>query len=148
MEVILKQDINNLGQKDDIVNVKDGYASNFLIPKGYAINATPSARKIHAETMRQRAHKEAKIREEAIEVSKKLEGIFLEIGAKTSTKGKIFGSVNTIQIAEALAEKGFEIDRKNILIKEELIKEVGKYTATIKLHKDVKVEISFEIKAE
>ncbi len=148
MEIILKQDINNLGQKDDIVNVKDGYATNFLIPKGLAINATPSARKIHAETMRQRAHKEAKIREEAIETSKKLEGIFLEIGAKASTKGKIFGSVNTIQISEALAEKGFEIDRKNIFIKEDLIKEVGKYTATIKLHKEVKVEISFEIKAE
>jgi large subunit ribosomal protein L9 len=148
MEVILKQDITNIGQKDDIVNVKDGYASNFLIPKGYAINATSSARKIHSETMRQRAHKEAKIREEAIEISKKLEGVFLEIGAKTSTKGKIFGSVNTIQISEALAEKGFDIDRKNIFIKEDLIKEVGKYTATIKLHKEVKVEISFEIKAE
>jgi len=148
MEIILLQDVNKLGQKDDIVNVKDGYASNFLIPKGFAINATPSARKVHAETMRQRAHKEAKIREEAIEVSKKLEGVFLEIGAKTSTKGKIFGSVNTIQISEALSEKGFDIDRKNILIKEDLIKEVGKYTATIKLHKEVKVEISFEIKAE
>jgi large subunit ribosomal protein L9 len=148
MEIILKQDINNIGQKDDIVNVKDGYATNFLIPKGLAINATPSARKIHAETMRQRAHKEAKIREEAIETAKKLEGIFLEIGAKASTKGKIFGSVNTIQISEALAAKGFDIDRKNILIKEDLIKEVGKYTATIKLHKEVKVEISFEIKAE
>jgi large subunit ribosomal protein L9 len=148
MEIILKQDINNLGQKDDIVSVKDGYASNFLIPKGFAINATPSARKIHSETMRQRAHKEAKIREEAMELAGKLDGIFLEIGAKASTKGKIFGSVNTIQISEALAEKGFKIDRKSILIKQDLIKEVGKYTATIKLHRDVKVEISFEIKAE
>jgi len=148
MEIILKQDINNIGHKDDIVNVKDGYAINFLIPKGLAINATPSARKMHAETMRQRAHKEAKIREEAIETAKKLEGTFLEIGAKASTKGKIFGSVNTIQISEALAAKGFDIDRKNIIIKEDLIKEVGKYTATIKLHKEVKVEISFEIKAE
>ena len=148
MEVILKQDINNLGHKDDIVTVKNGYASNFLIPKGYAINATPSARKMHSETMRQRAHKEAKIRDEAVLIAQKLEGISLEIGAKTSTKGKIFGSVNTIQIAEALAEKGFDIDRKNILIKEDLIKEVGKYTATVKLHKEVKVEIPFEIKSE
>ena len=148
MEVILKQDINNLGHKNDIVHVKDGYAINYLIPKGLAINATPSARKVHDETMRQRAHKEAKIREEAIETAKKLEGIFLEIGAKASTKGKIFGSVNTIQISEALAAKGFDIDRKNIIIKEDLIKEIGKYTATIKLHKEVKVEIAFEIKAE
>ena len=148
MQIILKQDINNLGQKDDCVNVKNGYATNYLIPKGYAINATPSALKMHAETMRQRAHKEAKIREEATVLAQKLEGVSLEIGAKTSTKGKIFGSVNTIQIAEALSEKGFDIDRKNILIKEDLIKEVGKYTATIKLHKDVKVEIPFEIKAE
>ncbi len=148
MEVILKQDVTNLGSKDDIVNVKNGYATNFLIPKGYAINATPSARKIHAEIMRQRAHKEAKIREEAIQIAEKLEGISLEIGAKASTKGKIFGSVNTIQLSEALSEKGFDIDRKNILIKQELIKEVGKYTATIKLHREVKVEISFEIKAE
>ena len=148
MQIILKQDINNLGQKDDCVNVKNGYATNYLIPKGYAINATPSALKMHAETMRQRAHKEAKIREEATVLAQKLEGVSLEIGAKTSTKGKIFGSVNTIQLSEALSEKGFDIDRKNILIKEDLIKEVGKYTATIKLHKDVKVEIPFEIKAE
>lgn len=148
MQIILKQDINNIGQKDDIVNVKNGYATNFLIPQGFAVNATPSALKMHAETMRQRAHKEAKIREEALVIAKKLEGVSLEIGAKTSTKGKIFGSVNTIQIAEALSEKGFDIDRKNILIKEELIKEIGKYTATIKLHKEVKVEIPFEIKAE
>jgi large subunit ribosomal protein L9 len=148
MEVILKQDISNLGHKDDIVHVKDGYAMNFLIPKGLAINATPSARKIHAETMRQRAHKEAKLREEAMEMAKLLENVSLEIGAKASTKGKIFGSVNTIQISEALAEKGYKIDRKNILIKEDLIKEIGKYTATLKLHRDVKVDIAFEIKAE
>ena len=148
MQVILKQDINNLGQKDDIVNVKNGYATNYLIPKGYAINATPSAMKMHDETMRQRAHKEEKLREEAHVFAKQLEGISLIIGAKTSTKGKIFGSVNTIQIAEALSEKGIQIDRKNISIKEDLIKEVGKYTATIKLHREVKVEVPFEIIAE
>ena len=148
MDVILKQDINSLGHKDDIVTVKDGYAINFLIPKGFAVSATPSARKMHAETMRQRAHKEAKLREEAMEIAHQLENISLEIGAKASTKGKIFGSVNTIQISEALAEKGFKIDRKNILIKQELIKEIGKYTATIKLHRDVRVDIAFEIKAE
>jgi large subunit ribosomal protein L9 len=148
MEIILKQDVTNIGHKDDIIIVKNGYARNYLIPQGLAITATPSAKKMHAETMRQRAHKEAKLREEAQVFATKLEGISLEIGAKTSTKGKIFGSVNTIQIAEALAEKGFDVDRKNISIKEDLIKEVGKYTATVKLHRDVKVEIPFEIKAE
>ncbi len=148
MEIILKQDIPNLGQKDDIISVKSGYARNYLIPKGMALSATSSARKNHTEILRQRAHKEEKLREEAQKAAKKLGEVSLVIGAKTSTKGKIFGSVNTIQIAEALTEKGFDIDRKNIHIKEELIKEVGNYTATVKLHRDVSVEIPFEIKAE
>jgi len=148
MEIILKQDVPTLGQKDDIISVKDGYARNFLIPKGMAISATASARKNHEEILRQRAHKEEKLREGAQEIAAKLEKVSLVIGAKTSTKGKIFGSVNTIQIAEALNEKGFDIDRKNISIKEELIKEVGNYTAKVKLHRDVHVEIPFEIKAE
>lgn len=148
MEIILKQDVANVGHKDDIIKVKDGFARNYLIPKGYAVTATASARKMHAETLRQRAHKEEKLREEAQVYAKQLEGVSLVIGAKTSTKGKIFGSVNTIQIAEALAEKGFQIDRKNITIKEDLIKEVGNYTATVRLHRDVRVEIPFEIKAE
>lgn len=148
MEIILKEDIPTLGHKDDIISVKDGYARNFLIPKGMAVNATRSAKKMHAEILSQRAHKEAKLVEEAQKAAKKLEGLSLTIGAKTSTKGKIFGSVNTIQISEALNEKGFEIDRKNISIKEELIKEVGSYTAKVKLHKEVYVEIPFEIVAE
>ncbi|MCF8392032.1 MAG: 50S ribosomal protein L9 [Bacteroidales bacterium] len=148
MEIILKEDILSLGHKDDIVNVKNGYARNYLIPKGLAINATSSAKKMHEETLRQRAHKEAKLVAEAQKSAKKLEGISLTIGAKTSTKGKIFGSVNTIQISEALSAKGFEIDRKNISIKEELIKEIGSYTAKVKLHKEVYVDIPFEIVAE
>lgn len=148
MEIILREDIPTLGHKDDIITVKDGYARNYLIPKGLAINATASARKMHEEILRQRAHKEAKLVEEAKAIAKKLDGLSLTIGAKTSTKGKIFGSVNTIQISEALAEKGFEIDRKNISIKEELIKEVGSYTAKVKLHKEVYVDIPFEIVAE
>jgi len=148
MQVILKQDIQNLGHKDDIVTVKDGYARNYLIPKGLATNATPSVKKMHAEQLSQRAHKEEKIKQEAIEISNKMSSISLTLGAKTSTKGKIFGSVNTIQIAEALKQHGFDIDRKNITIKEEMIKEVGSYTATVKLHKDVYVEIPFEIIAE
>ena len=148
MEIILKEDIANLGHKDDIVTVKDGYARNYLIPKGMAINATSSAKKMHEEILRQRAHKEEKLRNEAQKMAKKLEGVTLTIGAKTSTKGKIFGSVNTIQISEALKEKGFDIDRKNITIKEELIKEIGSYTAKVKLHKEVYVDIPFEIVAE
>lgn len=148
MEIILREDILSLGHKDDIITVKNGYARNYLIPNGLAINATASARKMHEETLRQRAHKEAKLVEVAKKSAEKLKGVSLTIGAKTSTKGKIFGSVNTIQIAEALDTKGFEIERKNISIKEELIKEIGSYTAKIKLHKEVYVEVPFEIVAE
>ncbi|HEX2969207.1 MAG TPA: 50S ribosomal protein L9 [Bacteroidales bacterium] len=148
MEIILLQDVNKLGQKDDLVTVKNGYGRNFLIPRGYAVAATTSAKKMHAENLRQKAHKEEKIKALAQEMSGKLEGVKLSIGAKTSTSGKIFGSVNTIQISEALKEKGFDIDRKNITLPEDQIKEVGTYKATIKLHRDVKVEIEFEIKGE
>jgi len=148
MDIILKQDIPSLGHKDDIITVKDGYARNYLIPKGMAVNATASVRKQHEETMKQRAHKEEKIRIEAEKSADKMKNLKLTIGAKTSTKGKIFGSVNTIQIAEALKDEGFEIDRKDITIKEEIIKEIGNYTATLKLHREVKVEIPFEIVAE
>jgi len=148
MNVILKQDIPNLGHKDDIITVKDGYARNYLIPKGYAINATAQNRKVHEESLRQRAHKEAQLKEAAVELAEKLKKVSLSIGAKTSTKGKIFGSVNTIQIAEALTEKGFEVERKNISIKDDLIKEVGSYSATVKLHREVHVDIPFEIVSE
>ena len=148
MEIILREDIPNLGHKDDIITVKNGYARNYLIPKGIAVNATAAAKKMHKEIMRQRAHKEEKLRSEAHELAEKLQDIKITLGAKTSTKGKIFGSVNTIQIAEALAEKGFEIDRKNITIKEDLIKEIGTYKAKIKLYKDVGTDIEFEIVAE
>ncbi len=148
MEVILLQDVPKLGHKDDIVKVKDGYGRNYLIPKGLALIATPSAKKVHAENVKQRAHKEEKIRLEAIGIAEKLKGIRLTIGAKTSSTGKIFGSVNPIQIAEALKEKGFDIDRKNIILPEDQIKEVGTYKAVIKLHKEVKAEIEFEVVSE
>ena len=148
MEIILLQEVANLGEKNDIVTVKTGYARNYLIPKGLAVNATASAKRIHAENLKQRAHKEAKLIKEAEEVAAKLKEIKITIGAKTSSKGKIFGSVNTIQIAESLKENGFEIDRKRITIQEDLIKEVGKYHANIKLHKEVIVTIEFEIVAE
>jgi large subunit ribosomal protein L9 len=148
MKIILKQDISNLGYKDDIITVKDGYALNYLIPKGFAINATASAQKVHDEILKQRAHKEEKVKKEAQAIAEKLKDVSITIGAKTSSKGKIFGSVNTIQLSEALKEKGFDIDRKHISIKEELIKEIGKYTAKVRLHKEVQIEVPFEIIAE
>ena len=148
MEIILKEDVDKLGHKDDLVNVKDGYARNYLIPNNLAVIATTSAKKMHEEIKRQRAHKEEKIKNQALEVAKKLENKTLTIGAKTSTTGKIFGSVNTIQIAEKLQAEGFEIDRKNINITDDQIKEVGKYKATIKLHKEVVVEIELEVVSE
>ena len=148
MDVILKEDVTNLGHKNDIVNVKPGYGRNYLIPNGLAILATESARKVHAENMRQRAHKEEKIHNEAIAMAAKLEGKKIIVGAKTSSTGKIFGSVNNIQIAEALEKEGFAIDRKNITIKEDQVKEVGTYSASIKLHREVKVDIEFEVVPE
>jgi len=148
MEVILKTDVAKLGHKDDIITVKPGYARNYLIPNGIAAVATESARKVLAENLKQRAHKLAKIKQDAEELAAKMEGLKLTIGAKASSTGKIFGSVNTIQIAEALKAQGFDIDRKIILIKDEAIKDLGQYTATIKLHREVKVEIAFDVVAE
>lgn len=148
MEIILLQDIPKLGNKDEIVKVKNGYGRNYLIPKGMAKMATPSEKKIHAENLKQRAHKEEKIRIEAEAMAEKLNGLRLVIGAKTSSTGKIFGSVNTIQIAESLKEKGFDIDRKNIILPEDIVKEVGSYKAVIRLHKEVKAEIEFEVVSE
>jgi large subunit ribosomal protein L9 len=145
MKIILTQDMEKLGQKDDIISVKTGYARNYLIPKGFAVQATDSAIKVHNENLRQRAHKEAKIREVAEKLAASIAEVKLVIGAKVSSAGKIFGSVNTIQLAEALKEKGYEIDRKNIILGEEAIKEVGSYKAVIKLHRDVKVDIDFEV---
>ncbi len=148
MEIILKQDIPGLGYKNDIVVVKDGYGRNYLIPKGIAIQAIESAKKVNAENLRQRAHKEEKIKNEALKFAAKLEGLSLEIGAKTSSTGKVFGSVNNIQIAEAISKAGFEVDRKNIKLPDDQIKQVGKYTATVKLHREVSVEIQFEVISE
>jgi large subunit ribosomal protein L9 len=148
MEIILLQDVRKLGQKDDLVHVKDGYGRNYLIPRGFAVAASPSAKKMHSENLKQRAHKEEKIKTVAEELATKMADLKLVVGAKTSTSGKIFGSVNTIQIAEALRDKGFEIDRKNISLPEDQIKEIGKYKAIVKLHRDVKVDVDFEIIAE
>lgn len=148
MEVILKDDVTNLGHKNDIVTVRPGYGRNYLIPRGIAILATESAKKVFAENKKQQAHKEEKIRNEAQELAKQLEGKKVTIGAKTSSTGKIFGSVNNIQIAEALEKDGFNIERKNISIAEDAVKEVGSYKAVVKLHRDVKVEIDFEVVSE
>ena len=149
MEIILKQDVAHLGHKDDVVVVKNGYAVNYLIPQGFATMATPSAKKVHAENMRQRAHKEAKLREDAQVLANKLEGLQVTVATKVSSTGKIFGSVNNIQVADALAAKGFEIDRRNIsIIGEDKLQEVGTYEAVVKCYKDIKANIKVEVVAE
>lgn len=149
MEIILKQEVENLGSKDDIVKVKPGYARNFLIPKGLAIPATESNKKILAENLRQRAHKEAKILEEAKKAAEGIAAVSVKVGAKAGENGKIFGSVNALQLAEAIQKAGFTVDRRQItLIDADNIKTLGKYKARIKLHKEVSVEIEFEVVAE
>ncbi|MBR1551979.1 MAG: 50S ribosomal protein L9 [Muribaculaceae bacterium] len=147
MKIILKEDIANLGYKDDVVEVKNGYGRNYLIPTGKAIMATESALKVLAENLRQRAHKIAKIKADAEEAATKLQGISLTIPAKVSATGTIYGSVSNIQIAEELAKLGHEVDRKIISLKE-AVKEVGSYVATVRLHKEVAVEIPFEVVPE
>ncbi len=146
MQVILKEDIINLGYKDEIVTVKDGYGRNFLIPQGKAIIATESAKKVVAENLKQRAHKLAQIKKDAEALAAKLDGVSVTIGAKTSSTGTIFGSVTNIQVAEELEKQGHVIDRRLITVKG--VKEVGKYTATVKLHKEVTVELPFEVVSE
>lgn len=147
MEIILKEDVINLGYKGDILKVKDGYGRNYLIPTKKAVLATESAKKMLAEDLKQRAHKLERIKNDAIELAEKLKDITLTVGAKTSTTGKIFGAVGPIQIADAIEKAGFTIDRKVIVLKD-AVKEIGSYTATLKLHKEVSVEIPFEVVAE
>ena len=149
MEIILKKDIAGLGYKNDLLTVKDGYARNYLIPKGMAILATPSNKKVLAETKKQQAYKEEKIKKEAEAIASVLEGLELKIGVKAGTSGKIFGSVNTIMVANAIKEaKDVEVDRKKIILDEEHIKEVGKYKAQIKLHKNITVDVDLDVVAE
>ncbi len=150
MEIILKQDVNKLGYKDEIVKVRDGYANNYLIPQGYAMVATPSNKKILAENLKQRAFKEAKIKQDAeafAETLNKVEG--LKIAAKASESGKIFGSVNTIQIADAIkAQFDIDVDRKKISIVGDAIKEIGTHKVIVSVYKEIKSEITFEVYAE
>ena len=146
MELILKVDVVNLGYKDDIVKVKDGYGRNYLIPTGKAIIASESAKKVLAENLRQRAHKLAKIKADAEALAAKFEGISLTIATKVSATGAVYGSVGAIQIAEELGKLGLEIDRKIIVVS--AVKEVGSYEATVKLHKEVTVKVPFTVVAE
>lgn len=149
MEVILKQDVHNLGYANDIVTVKDGYARNYLIPQGIAMVADKTNRKINAENQKQKSFKEIKVRSEAEAFAAKLGKVTLTIGAKAASTGKIFGSVNALQIAEALREQfNFDVDRKKIRLDGDSIKELGSYEATLGLHKDVKATIKFEVVAE
>ena len=149
MEVILKQDIQNLGNKDDIVTVRNGYGANWLIPQGLAIMATPTAKKIHAENMRQRAHKEQALRDAAEKLAAQLAEVTVKVPAKVSETGKVFGSVNNIQVADALVAAGYNVDRKDItLVGEPLIKQVGAYEAVVKCYKDIKATVKLEVVPE
>ncbi|MDD2284664.1 MAG: 50S ribosomal protein L9 [Paludibacter sp.] len=147
MEIILKEDVINLGYRGDIVKVKDGYGRNYLIPQKKAVLATESAKKMLAEDLKQRAHKLERIKNEAQELADKVKDITLTVGAKTSSTGKIFGAVGPIQIADAFEKAGFTVDRKVIVLKEP-VKEIGSYKATLKLHKEVTVEVAFDVVAE
>ncbi len=146
MEIILKKDVANLGHADDIVNVKTGYAVNYLIPQGFAIMATASAKKVHAENLRQRAHKIAKFVGDAEALAAKLAETTVKVAVKVSESGKIYGSVTTAQLAEALAAVGIEVDKKDITV--EAAKELGTYEATVKCYRDVKGTFKYEIVAE
>jgi len=148
MEIILKKNVDKLGYKDDVVTVKAGYGRNFLIPQGYASLATASAKKAHAEIMKQKSHKESKVKEEAEAIGAKLEGLTVKVAAKVGEGGKIFGSVTTIALADALKAEGVEIDRKSLKIETEPVKELGSYKATANLHKEVIKSFDFEVVAE
>ncbi len=146
MEIILKKDVANLGHADDIVNVKTGYAVNYLIPQGYAIMATASAKKVHAENLRQRAHKIAEFVGDAEALAAKLAETTVQVAVKVSESCKIYGSVTAAQLAEALAAVGIEVDKKDITV--EAAKELGTYEATVKCYRDVKGTFHYEIVAE
>ena len=148
MEIILNQDVKGLGYKYDIVKVKSGYARNYLIPRGIAVLATESNKKVQAETLKQRSFKEDKLRKEATANIEKLAGVSLRIGAKAGESGKIFGSVTNIQVAEALKNAGFEVERKNIEINGESIKNLGTYTAKVRLFKEISTNVTFEVFSE
>ena len=148
MEVILKKNLDKLGYANEVVTVKPGYGRNFLIPQGYAVLATASAKKAHEEVMRQKSHKESKMLAEAQAVAAKLADVSVSIATKAGENGKIFGSVNTVQLAEALRAAGFDIDRKSLKIKDEPIREIGSFEAEANLYKGVKQSFKFEVVSE
>jgi len=148
MEVILKKNVSKLGYANEIVKVKPGYGRNFLIPQGYAVLATASAKKAHGEILKQKSHKETKLQEEAQELANKMSALELSIQTKAGDNGKIFGSINTIQLAAALKSEGYEVDRKSLKIKDEPIKELGTYEAEVNLYKGVQQTISFKVVEE
>ena len=148
MNIILKQDVDMLGSKFDVVTVKDGYARNFLIPQGLAVAATASNMKVNDEVIRQQAHKEAKAKEAAKAIADKLKNLNLKLGAKAGESGKIFGSVNSIQLADAIQAAGYDVERKQISLADDTIKDLGAYECTVKLHKDIVVTVKFEVVAE
>ena len=145
MDVLLKKDVERLGSKDEIVTVKNGYGRNFLIPKGLAILATTSIKKMHAETLKQRAHKDEKLKKDASIALEKLTKQTFKVAAKVGENGKIFGSVTNVQLADALNSEGFNVDRKNIKLLTNNIKSIGTYEAEIVLHKEVQGKITFEV---
>ena len=144
MEVLLKKDIDSLGSKDEIVSVKNGFGRNYLIPKGMAILATDSVKKMHAETLKQRAHKDNQLKEEASKVFEKLSKKTIQVPAKVGENGKIFGSVSNVQLADAIKKNGLDVERKAITLKSD-VKTVGKYEASVKLHKTIVETIEFEV---
>jgi len=148
MEVILKKNVDKLGYANDVVSVKPGYGRNFLIPQGYAVLATASAKKAHEDMMKQKSHKETKLVAEAEAIAAKIAELTVTISTKAGENGKIFGSINTIQLAEALKKEGFDIDRKSLKIKDEPIKEIGSYEAEAILFKGVKQTFKFEVVSE
>lgn len=148
MEIILVQDVEKLGYKDDIIIVKDGFARNYLIPQKMAIIATSSAKKVMAENKRQRAHKEAKIKQDAEKLAGRMTNLKITIGVKASQTGKIFGSVTPLLIAEAIQKSGYDVERKQIVVTDDHIKEVGNYAVKIKLHKEVYIDVDLEVVAE
>jgi large subunit ribosomal protein L9 len=148
MEVILKKNVDKLGYANEIVSVKPGYGRNFLIPQGYAVLATASAKKAHEEMMRQKSHKEAKMLTEAQELAAKIANVTVSIATKAGENGKIFGSVNTVQLADALRKAGYDIDRKSLKIKDEPIKDLGTFEAEANLYKGVKQTFKFEVVSE
>lgn len=148
MEVILRKDVDNLGFADDVVTVKNGYGRNYLIPQGLGVIATPSAKKVLAENLKQRAHREQKMVDDANKVADVLKALEIKISSKSGEAGKLFGSVNNADVAEAIAKEGQSLEKKYITVAGGNVKRAGKYTAKVRLHRSVVIDLPFEVVAE